>query len=129
VLALQTLRHAIGPTPNADLRMLKLVLKTSSLVNRARVVSRAAAAQTTNAIVAASATQHKLAPGTLQLYVNYVSLAIEWCKHCNPEDMDVAQHKTFLLHKNTLVSGHMPKPTWATSETVTSTILAWTNDE
>ena len=129
ILALETLRYAIVPTTSVDLRTLTLALKTSSLVNRARVVSLAAVAQTTKAIEAASVAKTKLAPGALQVYVNYVSLAIEWYKHCNPNDMDAAQYKLFLLHKTTLVSGHMPTPTWATGETVTGTILAWTNSE
>jgi hypothetical protein len=127
LLALQTLRHAIAPMKTPDLHMLKLALRPSSLVDRARVISRAAVAQTTNAIEAACAAQKKLEPGALQLYVNYVSLAIEWRKHCDSNDVDEAQQKTFLLHSNTLASGHMPKPTWSAAEAVTSTILAWTN--
>ena len=131
LLALQTLRHAIAPMKTDNLQMLKLALRPSSLVDRARVISRAAVAQTTKALEAASVAKHTLEMGALQLYVNYVSLAIEWHKHCDPGDMDDVQQGAFVLHSTTLTktSSHMPKATWSVAEAVTKTILAWATFE
>ena len=121
---------ALAPLAQSDLRTLALSLQKSSLINRPQVLSDVALAQSKLSIAAAvtslsDTTRMNCPSQTLQAYVDHVTAALEWCKHCIQTDIDPSHRALLELHTKTLQTGNIPSAHPDIKDTVIKHIAEW----